>query len=213
MKDFPAAVLTATIWAYWLGVGVMIARGRRRTGRSTGVVPRQSLERIMWLVWVPLVAAWTILPYLAATRSVAPWAVPAFAHEPVWSAVRWTAALVGVACLALTIECWARMGTSWRMAVVPGETTRLVTDGLYARVRHPIYALSVLLMVCSVFVVPTLPFAVVGALHVCLMLLKARNEEAQLLGIHGEAYSRYLARTGRFLPRRSGHADGVGERQ
>ena len=99
------------------------------------------------------------------------------------------------------------------MAVVPGEATRLVTGGLYARVRHPIYALSMLLMICSVVVVPTLPFAVVGALHLCLMVLKARNEEAHLLGTHGEVYARYRARTSRFLPRLRRRAGGAGEGQ
>ena len=42
---------------------------------------------------------------------------------------------------------------------------------------------------------------VVGASHVALMVVKARNEERHLLARHGETYARYLAGTGRFLPR------------
>lgn len=210
MKDLPAAVLTATIWAYWLCVGVMIVRVRRKTRKQPGVVPRQGLERIMWLVWVPLVAAWFTLPYLAATRSAAPWAVPDFARDPSWTALRWAAAAIAVACLALSIECWVRMGSRWRMAVVPGERTALVTGGLYARIRHPIYALSIGLMACSALIVATLPMLAVAATHVCLMLIKARNEEAFLHGVHGEAYARYCARTGRFFPRFTRRAANVG---
>jgi len=35
------------------------------------------------------------------------------------------------------------------MAVTPGERTELVTTGLYRSIRHPIYALSILLVAAS----------------------------------------------------------------
>ena len=206
MMDLPAAVLTATIGAYWLCVGVMIVRVRRKQRKHSGVVPKQRLERLMWLVWVPVVIAWIVLPYLASTRSSETWAIPQFAREAVFDALRWGAAAAAIVCLALTAECWVRMGDSWRMAVTPGERTELVTGGLYAHIRHPIYALSILLMLCSAVVVPTLPMLVVAAIHVALMLAKARNEERFLLGVHGERYASYYARTRRFFPRLGGRA-------
>ena len=206
MNDLPAAVLTATICAYWLCVGVMIVRVRRKTRKQPGVIPRQRLERWMWLVWVPLVAAWVTLPYLAATRSVPPWAVPDFARTPSLTALRWTAAAIAIACLGLSIECWVRMGSRWRMAVVPGERTELVTSGLYAWIRHPIYVLSIALMIASAVIIPSAWMLAVAAIHLSLMLIKARNEEAFLHGVHGEVYARYCARTGRFFPRFIGRA-------
>lgn len=193
--------MAATIWAYWFYVGAMIVRVRRRTRKLPGVVPKQTLERFMWVVWVPLVAAWMTLPYLAATRAHAPWAIPDFAREPAYAALRWIAAATGVACLALSIECWTRMGKNWRIAVTPDEKTDLVTTGLYGHIRHPIYSLSILLMLCTTVVVPTFPMAAVAAVHIALMLLKARNEERFLLVAQGEAYARYCRRTGRFFPR------------
>jgi protein-S-isoprenylcysteine O-methyltransferase Ste14 len=33
------------------------------------------------------------------------------------------------------------------------------------------------------------------------MNVKARNEEAHLAQLHGDAYRRYVERTGRFVPR------------
>ena len=81
------------------------------------------------------------------------------------------------------------------------DNTNLITDGLFRRIRHPIYAFSVLLMLCSAVILPSLPMLAVAAVHVLLMNIKARNEERHLLQSHGEAYARYLARTGRFFPR------------
>jgi protein-S-isoprenylcysteine O-methyltransferase Ste14 len=57
-------------------------------------------------------------------------------------------------------------------------------------------------MICSAVVVPTLPMLVVAIAHLVLNYLKARNEENHLLTVHGDLYRRYLARTGRFFPRR-----------
>ena len=110
-------------------------------------------------------------------------------------------AIVAVASLAATIKCWARMGNDWRMAVTDEENQPLITDGMFRRIRHPIYAFSMLLMLCTMLIVPTLPMLVFGVIQIGLWLLKARNEERHLLASHGEAYARYLASTGRFVPR------------
>jgi protein-S-isoprenylcysteine O-methyltransferase Ste14 len=92
------------------------------------------------------------------------------------------------------------MGADWHSSDTR-QKTELVTTGLYGRVRHPIYALSILLMLCTVSVVPTLPVAVIAVIHIALMHVKARNEERFLTGMHGDAYVQYCRRTGRFFPR------------
>ena len=202
--DFPALVLTATVWAYWIAVGAMVLRARRRTRDLAGLVPQQALERRMWLVWVPLVGAWMTLPWLAQTRARAPWAIPPSVWDlPSYGLLRWFAAVVAVACLVLTAKCWMRMGTDWRMAVSEDQKSPLITDGLFARVRHPIYALSILLMLMTAIIVPTPLMIAIAAVHICLMVLKARNEERHLLKMHGDDYARYLRQTGRFVPRLS----------
>ncbi|MGH8852047.1 MAG: methyltransferase family protein [Casimicrobiaceae bacterium] len=200
--DVPALVLTATIWVYWFTVGAMVVRARRRTRQLAGLVPEQPLERGIWLVLVPLIVLWIVLPWLALTRTQAFLAVPEFALRiAAFAALRWAAAVCAVMCLALTARCWKRMGSNWRMAVSETQKSALITDGLFARVRHPIYALQMLLMVCSAIIVATVPMLAVAIVHCCLMNLKARNEERHMLKSHGAAYEGYLQRTGRFFPR------------
>ncbi len=206
MQDVPLAVLTATICCYWIGVGVMIVRVRRETRRSAGPGGEQRFERFsfMWLVWVPLVAGWICVPWATLARSSKVPALPDFAtSEPVYVGLRWIAAIVAVIALGATIKCWKRMGRNWRMDVGVETKAPLITDSLFAYVRHPIYAFSILLMLCTVAIVPTLPMFLIAAVHILLMNLKARNEERHLLAVHGDAYARYLRASGRFLPRRS----------
>jgi protein-S-isoprenylcysteine O-methyltransferase Ste14 len=208
MRDWPGVILVATVWAYWIGVGMMIVRVHRKTHRLGGLVPEQTLERAMWLIWVPVIAAWLALPYLALVRTHPPLAMPDFARlSSGYGLVRWIAAGGALVGLLLTSLVWSRMGTGWRMGVSTTGGETLITDGMFRYVRHPIYALSMLLMLCSVIVVPTLPMLLIGAFHIALLQIKARNEERHLTSVHGDAYREYLARTARFLPRRSGARD------
>jgi protein-S-isoprenylcysteine O-methyltransferase Ste14 len=197
MRDVPLVVLIATVWAYWLCVVAMVVRLRRRNRKESRA------SSVTWLVWAPLVLAWMYLPFAALTRTAPPFALPEFAHSaPAYAGLRWIAAGLAVVCLLMTIKCWRRMGDDWRMDVGPRKTP-LITDGLFRTIRHPIYAFSMLLMVCSALIVPTWPMIAVAAVHLALMNVKARNEERHLTQVHGESYLRYVARTGRFFPRLS----------
>jgi len=200
MRDIPLALLTATVWTYWIIVGVMIVRMSRKTRRRAGFVPEQPQEQLMWVVWVPLVALWMGLPW-AALRRTADFLPPDFADMPAYSLLRWLATGIAILALAGTMRCWAKMGRRWRLAVDVSETTELITDGPFRRIRHPIYAFSILLVVCSVVILPTLPMLAVAVVNITLLNLKARNEERHLLASLGDRYARYVAATGRFLPR------------
>lgn len=205
MDTTPVLILTLTVWAYWIGVGAMALYVRRANRAPAGIVPEVRSERRMWIIWVPLIIAWNILPEVARKGYPLLLALPAGAMaHPLFSRLRWVAATCAVACLLGTAVCWVHMGRSWRLGVLPSQDTALVVTGVYAHVRHPIYTLGILLALSSAAVVPTLPMMLVAVLHVCLILLKVRQEEGFLLAVHGAAYAAYCRRTGQFLPRRAG---------
>jgi len=200
-RDYPLFVVALTISAYWLRVGAMVVRARRKQHHDVGVVPERAAERALWMVLVPVIACWCALPWLGLTHESGAFAVPAFARESAaYAALRFLGAAIAVACLLLAIQCWRRMGRDWRMDI-SDRNTSLITDGLFARIRHPIYAFSIALMLATAAVLHSLPMLVVAALHVVLMNAKARSEEAHLARMHGDAYRRYVERTGRFIPR------------
>ena len=202
MNDVPLVVLIATIWTYWLGVAIMVLRVRRRNRKPVGLIPEQRLERLMWLIWVPSAAAWMFLPYAALKRAAGPFALPEFASAEPYQFLRWAAAVCAVVSLLAIIRSWLRMGDDWRMDV-GSRKTPLITDGLFRFIRHPIYTFSMVLVVCSAVVVPTVPMIGIAAILLTLWNLKARNEERHLSAVHGETYRRYVAHTGRFFPRLS----------
>ena len=76
MVDLPAIITTATICAYWFGVGVMIVRVKRHSRAIPILSPKLPLERAMGVVFVPMVALWILAigtHLTALTRIVHVW--------------------------------------------------------------------------------------------------------------------------------------------
>jgi protein-S-isoprenylcysteine O-methyltransferase Ste14 len=202
VDDLPGQILMATVWIYWTGVLVMSVLSRLWFRQAAGLLPQKAAERLVWPAWALVIAAWVVLPRLALKDHHPLLQLPEGAtSSSALYCLRLMASLVALGCLLVTIRCWVRMGRSWSIAVVPSAKTQLVTSDLYALVRHPIYALSILLMLTSMVVVPTIPMAAAGFAHIALMAFKARSEEHSLLGMHGAEYADYCRRTGRFFPR------------
>jgi protein-S-isoprenylcysteine O-methyltransferase Ste14 len=178
---------------YWARVLRLVYKTRKQTGRAANFLPPELLGRVLRILWYPTVVIWILLPL-----AVAGGLMRARFFHPILSAIGVPIALFA---LLATMICWKRMGTSWRMGIDPGEKTRLVCTGPYAYVRHPIYALSSLLMLASVIAVPTPLMIVVGLIHLIFLQWEARREEMYLLQTHGEEYGLYLQHVGRFFPR------------
>ena len=107
-------------------------------------------------------------------------------------------AVVGI---AATFYAQVAMGASWRIGVDAGERTELVTSGPFALVRNPIFAAMLPTAVGLALLVPSwVSFAGLVGLALALELQVRVVEEPHLLSAHGEAYARYAARVGRFLP-------------
>lgn len=93
------------------------------------------------------------------------------------------------------------MGDSWRIGVDDAETTRLVTDGLFAWVRNPIFSFMTLSVVGLVLLVPCALSLAAAGLTILGIELQVRGvEEPYLLKTHGEEYAQYVGTVGRFVP-------------
>ena len=197
-------VCACVLVVYWGTVAVKARRLARKIGKDPNVIPRETVGRWMRLIWAPTVAAWCVQPWLAVFgvgwRTV--WLGRLLKPvQPVAVLAAIMGSLLAVVALILTMLCWRRMGLSWRIGIDPGERTELVVQGPYRLVRHPIYALSILLMLGVVLTIPTALMLVTAGIHIIMLQIEARREETYLLKIHGPQYGRYKEAVGRFIPR------------
>jgi protein-S-isoprenylcysteine O-methyltransferase Ste14 len=101
------------------------------------------------------------------------------------------------ACLMLLVTVWvviARYQLGRAFSITP-QARRLVTTGLYARIRNPIYVASPIYVVGLAFLIarwwPLLLLIVI----VPMQIVRARREEAVLRAAFGNEYDRYRAQT------------------
>jgi protein-S-isoprenylcysteine O-methyltransferase Ste14 len=192
--------LGLVIGGYWLRVLRMARKARRRTGRAANLIPREPVGRLLRLLWTPVVLLWVGQPFVSALVHSPPAPL-----RPIWANawIAWACVLVAGAAFWLTRVCWRTMGRNWRMGIDPSERTSLVVEGPFQYVRHPIYALSQVMMLAAVAAVPSPLMLAAGALHLLLLQWEARREEAHMHRTHGDAYLSYCSRVGRFLPFKS----------
>jgi len=90
----------------------------------------------------------------------------------------------------------------WRQVHWARQEDRLVTEGLYAFVRHPQYTgLFIALFGEGVMHWPTMFSVGLFPLIILAYARLARREEQQLLSEFGDTYRAYQRRTPRFIPR------------
>jgi protein-S-isoprenylcysteine O-methyltransferase Ste14 len=77
----------------------------------------------------------------------------------------------------------------------------LVTTGPYRWVRHPLYSSAALAILANSLVAANWFFLATGGVMFLLLVIRTRKEEENLLARFGDAYRKYMQRTGRFIPR------------
>lgn len=109
--------------------------------------------------------------------------------------------LLATAGTLLTLVAQHQMGASWRVGVDPTEHTALVTDGVFAAIRNPIFSGMALCAIGIAVVVPNLLAAGALTLGAAGLQVQVRVvEEPYLRSTHGSRYERWAATAGRFLP-------------
>src|SRR2546422_541739 len=142
----PPILIGLIMAGYWGQVLRMARRAKRATGRAGNIVPPGMLGRILRLIWAPIVVIWIVQPFVVGFMWPSSLLRPLI-YRPT---IAWICAAVVFAGYLATRRCWKTMGRQWRMGIDPAEKTTMVATGPFAYVRHPIYALSQLMMLATV---------------------------------------------------------------
>ena len=156
---------------------------RQREGRETLLVQLVSAG----MMYLPAIAIATPLLAFAAYPN------------PVW--------LVGLGVVLAAFGIWlfwrshADLGRNWSPVLELRESHGLVTSGVYARVRHPMYT-AILLIVCAqaAFLGNWIAGPAGLVAFTLLYLDRVGPEERMMADRFGADWDQYAARTGRLFP-------------
>ena len=183
-----AVILAANV------VLIVIRAPHGRRSRSIKVVTsaKGTLETVlltfMWIgFFLPLI--WIVSPAFS------------FAEYP----LRTGPLAAGIACFVAGLWLFFRshvdLGTNWSITLEVRDQHRLITHGVYRRVRHPMYMALFLYAVGQLLVLPNwvagpsyvVPFAILFACRI-------RAEERMMLEQFGDEYAAFMARSTRLVP-------------
>ena len=113
--------------------------------------------------------------------------------------------VAGTLCLAVGLWIFHRshadLGTNWSITLEVREGHRLVTHGIYTRLRHPMYLALLLYSLGQVLVVPNW---VAGPSYLAafglLFVFRVGPEERLMREEFGKEYEAYMTRSKRILP-------------
>jgi protein-S-isoprenylcysteine O-methyltransferase Ste14 len=180
-----------------LGASIAMVLIRAPHGRRSRTVKVVKSEKGTWEVFLVTVAwiaflvplAWVVTPWLA------------FADFPLQAPSFVAGSLLVAFGFWLFYRSHADLGTNWSVTLEIRESHRLVTAGVYRRVRHPmylaflLYGLGLALVVSNWVAGP--PYVVAMTLIIALRL---RPEERLMRTQFNAEYDAYAARTKRLIP-------------
>ncbi len=126
----------------------------------------------------------------------------AWSSVPLPVSFRWAGVGVGMVAAALLIWTFRSLGRNITDTVVTRREHTLVTSGPYHFVRHPFYLAAAVGVTANSWVTANWFLALTGGIVFCLIVLRTRTEEDNLIERFGEEYLKYMERTGRFFPKR-----------
>ena len=179
-----------------LAVGWYVIRipHARRSGR-TPVARSERGPREITLLLISLTGL-GILPFIYVVSGF-----PRFASYPFCPAQAWLGVAMVVAALVMFYLTHRDLGRNWSVTLEVRERHKLVTGGVYRRVRHPMYTAFWLWAVAQALLLPNWVAGLSGLVGFgTLYFCRVKQEEQLMQHAFGDEYRAYMARTARLIP-------------
>jgi protein-S-isoprenylcysteine O-methyltransferase Ste14 len=193
-RDQPFRAVLIVVFLVILPIGIYHrlksqATREKLDRRQEGLFILATLRPVGIAFWLEIIA-WMVDPSWMAWSSLS---------LPVW--LRWTGVgLIAIAC-GLLVWTFLCLGKNLTDTVVTRQKHTLVLHGPYRWVRHPFYDSAALLALALSLITANCFFFMTGVVLFCLLIIRTRTEEENLVARFGDSYRAYMERTGRFLSR------------
>lgn len=192
MTAMIAKIIFVAMAAGWYALRIPHVRRSRKTPVARDVMDgREKLRLSISLTGLG------IIPFLYAFTGM-----PKFADRAFIAPLSLLGAMVAIAALVMFYLTHKALGRNWSVSLQMRESHKLVTEGIYARIRHPMYSAFWLWAIAQALLLPNWIAGFSGIIGFgTLYLLRVGPEEEMMLESFGQEYRDYMARSGRLWPK------------
>lgn len=115
--------------------------------------------------------------------------------------LRWLGVIIGLICQPIIAWVQWTLGASFSKTLTIQEGHKLVMEGPYNRVRHPMYSIHTFWFLSWFLISTNLFFGLSFILWVFYLVLRIPQEEKMLIEQFGDEYREYMDKTGSLFPR------------
>lgn len=128
-------------------------------------------------------------------------AFPSFADYTFRPAQAWIGVLFAVAALFLFQMTHRALGRNWSVTLQLRQDHKLITSGIYRKIRHPMYTAFWLWAVAQACLLPNWFAGFAGLVGFGVLFIgRIGREERMMLETFGDDYREYMSKTYRIIP-------------
>ncbi len=189
------ALAAKMIWFVGLVGWFIIRYPHQRRSRRIAKVRQSDRRREILLMSISFSGLFVVPLFYVITDQ------PRFANYEFRPLLAWLGVLTVILFLVLFYRTHKDLGRFWSVTLEIREGHALVTQGVYSRVRHPMYAAFWLCAVAQALLLPNWIAGLSGLIGFgTLFFLRVGKEERLMLETFGDEYRQYMARTNRIIP-------------
>jgi protein-S-isoprenylcysteine O-methyltransferase Ste14 len=188
-------VISKSIFAL-LAIGWYLIRYRHaRRSRRTPILRSDRSTRENILLLISLTGLGLVpLTYIAT-------GAPHFANYVLRSGQAWVGLFLSISALMIFYLTHKALGCYWSVSLDVRQGHLLVTDGIYSKVRHPMYSAFWLWALSQALLLPNWVAGFSGIVGFGLLYFgRVAREERMMLDAFGDRYRDYMTRTSRIIP-------------
>jgi len=175
-------------------------RLRRRINPIRLKLSREGARNLAEIILLLMVNVWAIEVVFHSIRR--PWRVFPYPFTLIifrTLPTQWLGVILTLIGFAMFVAAMLALGASWRLGIDEASPGELVTGGIYAFSRNPIYLFFDLYFIGAFLINGTLTFLLFAVAVIALLHYQILEEERFLARHFGPAYAAYQARVARYV--------------
>jgi len=146
-----------------------------------------------------LVAFWVYI--IIAALYLLGFTIISWSYIPLPALLRYIGTVTAIGSIAFVYWAHRTLRESYSAIMETSQNQKLVKEGPYRKIRHPIYTAHILLDIALILISENILLLLIFIISIPFTYKRMFNEEQMMIDRFGKEYEEYMQETGRLLPK------------